>query len=166
MAKRKQFSPKFDLMKLYNGDDEDYVEFFDYIAEQEHQGAIDVETIKNVIRNQNRVDAIIVAQEMEKIGVGKFVIGRRGASTRLEWRFRSDSVGQVARGDIDELVSLASEDEAGEESTINETSASAGYIVHSFRLRPEESVSFKLPSDLSQMEASRLSDFIKSLPFE
>jgi len=152
------------LRQLYKGDDADYTKFFDYIAQREHQGTIEVDTIMEVIVGPYRADAIMVARTMEEIGLGKFIIGRRGSPTRLEWFFRSDSVGQLACGDIDELLSLEGEDEGSDE--MEEPVVGVWQIVHSFRLRPDESVRFQLPSNLTQQEAGRLSDFIKSLPFE
>ena len=36
---------------------------------------------------------------------------------------------------------------------------------HSFQLRPDASIALELPSDLTQLEARRLAEFIRTLPF-
>jgi hypothetical protein len=167
MAKRAQMSPSAKLRLLYETDDfGDWTGFLDSIADRAPESATNIDAILKSIVSPQRAEAIVVAREMEKYGVGKFISGRRGAPSRLEWYFRSDSVGKVARGDLNELVSLATEDEPGDESTADENDAGAEQIMHTFRLRQEETVRFQLPADLTQQEAGRLSEFIKSLPFE
>jgi hypothetical protein len=39
-------------------------------------------------------------------------------------------------------------------------------LEHQFRLRRDVRVSFRLPADFNSAEASRLADFIKTLPFD
>jgi hypothetical protein len=39
-------------------------------------------------------------------------------------------------------------------------------FVHTFQLRSNLTVSFRLPSDLRPTEAGRLADFIRTLPFD
>ena len=161
------------LRTLYNSDDKDYSAFFDRIAQRgRRRWDSDVELIRLMLVNTTRQDAIAVAKEMHEIGVATFVRGRRGAETRLEWRFRMDIVGQVARGDHDNLGEASEEREEGETAENaggpddSASEPAAGTLAHSFRLRPNGTVTFHLPADLTETEARRLGDFIKSLPFE
>jgi hypothetical protein len=46
----------------------------------------------------DRTELIEVFKALEVCGVGKFIIGRRGANTRFEWSVGLVSAGQVAHG--------------------------------------------------------------------
>ncbi len=154
------------IRSLNNDKTYPYPEFFDLIAQQAPQGMITADTIQGINPGAPRWIGIDMARKLAEVGAGKFVTGRRGSPTRLVWNMRSDSVGQVARGDHDQLVPLSDEDNAEDEGETDENAVGAGNIVHSFHLRPEQTIHLQLPSDLSRQEASRLSDFIKSLPFD
>ncbi len=54
-----------------------------------------------------REEITAVMQEFEKIGLGKYVTGRRGFKTRFVWEFGLVSVGQVAFGKMHTLEPLA-----------------------------------------------------------
>lgn len=56
----------------------------------------------------------MLAEELEKIGIGKLKVERRGGKTRIEWNFNRKSVGMVA-------VELASKlEEAGDQIDVDE----------------------------------------------
>lgn len=147
-----------------------FPKFFAMIAEQAPQDMITADALQEINPDAlaPRWIGINMARKLEEVGVGRFVTGRHKNPTRLVWTMRSDSVGQVARGDHDQLVRLSNEgnSEDEDEGETDENAVGAGDIVHSFHLRPEQTIHLQLPSDLSRQEASRLSDFIKSLPFE
>jgi hypothetical protein len=101
-----------------------------------------------------------VFRELEKLGCGKYVMGRRGWPSRFEWSVGLVSVGQAASGEEVEIEEVtpqaaaeADDDAAGEA------------LEHVFQLRPALPVTLTLPADLTPTEASRLSDFIRTLPF-
>ena len=100
-----------------------------------------------------------VFRQLEKLGCGKYVIGRRGHPSRFIWTSGLVSVGQVASGrGIDvEKVRLSSDVEDG---------SSADTLEHVFQLRPTVTVRLSLPANLTATEATRLADFIRTLPFE
>jgi hypothetical protein len=50
-------------------------------------------------------------KELDNIGIGKFVLGRRGFKTRLIWNCSPRSVGDVARGRATELESYEGPEE-------------------------------------------------------
>jgi hypothetical protein len=105
----------------------------------------------------DRAAVVDVFRRLEKLDLGKFVVGRRGQPSRLEWRYRLQDVGQAAAGEITEIEEAIGVDE--EEASASRTTR------HTFQLRPESAVTLDLPSDLTQHEAQRLAEFIKTLPF-
>ena len=105
-----------------------------------------------------RSDVIEVFRRFENLDLGKFLVGRRGQPSRMEWKYRLVDVGQAAAGelgDIEPADDLEDEDGIG-----------TRFMRHSFQLRPDVAVQLELPGNLSRTEAARLADFIKTLPFE
>ncbi len=105
----------------------------------------------------DRATVIDVFRRLEQLDLGKFVVGRRGQPSRIEWRYRLQDVGQAATGELTEIeeADRLEEEEGGP----------ARMTRHSFQLRPEAAIALELPSDLTQLEAKRLAEFIKTLPF-
>jgi hypothetical protein len=104
----------------------------------------------------SRADIIAVFRELEAAGCGSFKAGRKGWVSRFEWAVSFVSVGRAAAGETEQIEQIP-EDERTEED-------GAALVRHQFRLRADASVSFDLPANLSSAEASRLADFIKTLP--
>jgi hypothetical protein len=105
----------------------------------------------------SRATVIDVFRRFEQLDLGKFVVGRRGQPSRIEWRYRLQDVGQAAAGELTEIdqADRLDDEEAGPSRLTR----------HTFQLRPEASVALELPSDLTQHEAQRLAEFVKTLPF-
>lgn len=102
-----------------------------------------------------------VFRELGNLGAGRFVQGRHGYPSRIEWKFSIRSLGAVAKGEKaapDQVSADAVEDEADEEER-------EGVLTHEFQLRDGLKAQFNLPANLTEKEADRLSLFIKSLPF-
>ncbi len=47
----------------------------------------------------DRRKAIELARELERLGCGRFIMGRRGAPSRIEWQVSLKSIGRAAAGD-------------------------------------------------------------------
>ena len=97
-------------------------------------------------------------RKFDDLGLGRFVVGRRGAETRFEWNYDVKSIVRIATGEADEAEDVpqdAQEDDEGED-----------MLEHSFNLRPELTVTLRLPETFTAREAERLSGWIKSLPFD
>ena len=105
----------------------------------------------------SRGDVINFFKELEECRCGIFKTGRKGWPSRFEWTAQMVSVGQAAAGETEQVEEVRQEDIESEDS---ET------LRHVFFLRPDMPVTFELPRNLSPIEASRLADFIKTLPFE
>lgn len=121
-----------------------------------------VERIVQILMHEghavSRRDIIEVFKRLEELGCGRFVAGRRGHRSRLEWSVGLVSVGRLASGEAEEIESI-DEADAVEEGDVE-------LIEHSYQLRPDLRVSLELPSDLSAGEADRLARHIQTLPFE
>jgi hypothetical protein len=123
-----------------------------------------------------RQELIHVLQQLEQLGCGRFIPGRHSKPSRFEWTVEITSVGKAAKGEavaIPQSESIEVDEGDADPSDINQiipdnvySRGSSARIAHSYRLRPEFSVSFELPADLSAKEATRLADFIRTLPFE
>jgi hypothetical protein len=108
-----------------------------------------------------RGEVIQVFQELQLIGCGTFIVGRKGHSSRFQWIVGLPSVGKAAAGEDVPLDAISDEDrEQAEEAPEGELEN------YGFPLRPNLKVELRLPTDLSSAEASRLADFIKALPFD
>lgn len=94
------------------------------------------------------VDGIIEAD------IGKRIIGRHGAKSRILWAFTLQSIEKVARGETEILQKIGSK-----------PFTSQHLIEYSYPLRDDEPpTTVKLPRDLTKREAERLAMFIQSLP--
>lgn len=106
-----------------------------------------------------KADVIGAFRALEEAGCGKYVEGRHGWKSRFVWSVNSRHLAAVAVGaDAAEAEEYEAEQVDGE--------AVSELIEHTYWLRPDLSVTFELPTDLSQREAQRVSQFIDSLSFE
>lgn len=106
-----------------------------------------------------RADVIRVLRQLEDLGCGAFVVGRKGRESRFAWAVGLTGVGRAAAGDATDLREVSSE------ATESDGSDEDNTIAHSYVLRANFVARFALPSDLTSAEAARLADFIKTLPF-
>ncbi len=108
----------------------------------------------------SRGEVIAVFKRLEELGCGKFIVGRRGGASRFEWEYGMVDVGRAAAGEPAEPESISPEEKDSEEERLERM------LDHRFRLRRDLVVSLSLPADLSQVEAGRVAEFVKTLPFE
>ena len=97
---------------------------------------------------------------------GTFKIGRKGHQSRMLWSVEVVSLGKAAAGYSTAVNSI--EGEALDETVplLNEVNASQDSMRLTYPLRQNLTVAFSLPKNLTQKEANRLADFIKTLPFK
>lgn len=86
--------------------------------------------------------------------LAEFIVGRKSFPSRLRWLYTLPSIAKTASGAVSSPTAIA-----------NSVFSQPNIIKHSFRLRPEDVVTFDLPEDLTLAEAERLSKFILTLPF-
>ena len=122
-----------------------------------------------------RADVIGVLRKLAELGYGYFITGRRGHRTRFEWKYDLVSVGNAASGGtqvVEKIQPGSAQDNDDDDfpaalsaGSVAETTPE-GAIRHTFQLRPDWQIELTLPADLSVREASRLSEFVKTLPFD
>ena len=114
-----------------------------------------------------KADVIGVLRKLDELGCGDFRTGRKGHPTRFEWKYDLVSVGKAAAGGtqaVEEIQPTADQDNGDEEAAVK--TIPEGSIQHTFQLRPGWQIEITLPADLSTREAGRLSEFVKTLPFD
>jgi hypothetical protein len=88
----------------------------------------------------------------------------------MGWKVGIVSLGKAAAGQADsiELADEPMQDdtENGEDSTTTDFSPESSNMDVKYPLRPNLEVKLSLPKTITRREAERLSDFIRTLPFE
>lgn len=142
------------------------------------EGETEVEALESEVDPEiiSRNDIVGALKALEKRTCGKFIVGRKGARSRMQWRVDPGQLRAAALGEIDELPlldALEVIEVADSQARAVRTTPSAGppstdadLLSHAFNLRPGLTVHFDLPSSLTRSEAERLAKFIESLPFE
>jgi hypothetical protein len=97
-------------------------------------------------------------RQLAEAECGKYVEGRHGWKSRFVWSVKSRRVAAAAL-----KQEAPAEVEADDEI---EEAADDEMIEHAYVLRPDLSLSFDLPADLTRNEAERLATFIGTLSFE
>lgn len=124
--------------------------------------------LSNAGKGVARTDAINTFRKLAEAGCGKFLTGRKGHPTRFEWGYDLVSVAKAATGEVQvvEEIQPAPQTDNGDEPVIAEVAVPEGTIEHKYQLRAGWQITLALPSDLTSREAARLSEFIKTLPFD
>lgn len=102
-----------DIKRLYAGD-ADARAFLDRAASRQRDAsATSIDRIMTACE-LTRADAVRLAKRFEEIGCAEFIVGRRGALSRVEWRFSLISLGKIASGETTELESVGGDAEPDE----------------------------------------------------
>ena len=102
-----------------------------------------------------RPQLIYTLRALQTAGCGKFVHGRRGRPSRFAWAFSLRDVVQAVTGKPARIATA-------EKITV----MPPPMIEHSYRLRPELTISVSVPLNLTCREAQRLAEFVGTLSFE
>jgi hypothetical protein len=150
--------------------------FDDFAARRRNQKETKVDRLHAVLAGKegSRVsygDVRNFLQELAKLNCGEYRIGRRGKPSRFVWRVGLASLGQAAastRANVEELNADEAVDEtdAAEEPEAAPPRTETSDIRVIYPLRLDRHIEFLIPKDLTTREAQRLSDFIKTLPFD
>ncbi|MCI5047916.1 MAG: hypothetical protein MRY59_10465 [Aquisalinus sp.] len=106
---------------------------------------------------QDYSDIVELFRSLEDMDLGRFLVGRRGAETRFYWEYDVKSIAEIAVGEADSPEDFSRDTPIDDESE--------DMLKHAFNLRPNMTVTLKLPENFTQHEAERLAAWIKSLPF-
>jgi hypothetical protein len=161
---------------------EDAIILFEYFAKRRYNTS---ETKTNALLRAIRKEGndvrkplvIDIFRKLENLGCGQYVEGRRGRPSRFRWAVTLTSVGKAATGraaTVDSIgrgVAAAPTDVESTEGPLvsgqetSEGSRPVKIMTHQFNLRPNYTVTLDLPSDITSVEAERLSRMILTLPF-
>jgi len=101
---------------------------------------------------------------LQEFGMGKFIPGRRGHSSRFRWEVDSRHIDSAARRDLDR-EQMGSHPIPVHQDEAQHGSHKIGMRSHKYYLRPDLQISVHLPTDMTTAEAGRLSQSISSLPY-
>ena len=140
----------------------------DYLAARKKNSAkTDVDRLEQVLRQEGhsvaRKDIISVLKRLEDLHCGQFVVGRRGQPSRFEWAVQMSDLGSAARGEQRAVRAFDAEESELDEADV--AKPSDDLLLHTYMLRPNVVTTLSLPKDLTEKEAVRLAEFIKTLPF-
>jgi hypothetical protein len=111
-------------------------------------------------------EAIDVLRKLDELGCGDFITGRKGHPTRFAWRYPLSAIGKAAAAADPKLPEEIKRLDDAEDDSPEPLPAESELIVHSYQLRTGYKVQLELPADLTEREAWRLSEFLKTLPFD
>jgi hypothetical protein len=139
---------------------------FDHFAQRKNSSAqTTVDRLQTALRQDGhdaaRSDIIDLFRELANAGCGHFVVGRKGHPSRFEWLVSLVDVGRSAAGEAVKVEAIT-ESERGD--AINNDDG-VELIEHRYRLRADLDLRFELPVNLTSAEASRIADFVRTLPF-
>jgi hypothetical protein len=122
-------------------------------------------TQKTVISRRSLVRLLYA---LANAGCGSFRIGRRSKPSRFEWAAPAHSIASMILGETQaapEPVSTKNRLTQSTSSTPGPAASSGNELIHSYHLRRELTISIRLPADITEREAHRLADFIRTLWF-
>lgn len=133
--------------------------FLDHAAQRERDWSeTSVDRALTILNEQNveatRGDVVALFRQLEQLGCGQFVVGRRGRPSRIVWSASIVSVGRAAVGEEQVVAELPP--------TVSPPGGES--LTHIFHLRLDVEVTIDLPADLTPHEAERLAAFIRTLP--
>lgn len=154
-------------LKLLYEENECAAALLDAFSEREKKATVSpVDRLLTVLQEKRkpavRSQVIEVLKQLQNFGVGEFIAGRRGSVSRFRWKESLIDVGKLARGDD----ALSTDTRETEQAVEINPAVGENMIRHLYRLRPGNSVELVLPIDLTKGEAARLSEFIRTLPFD
>jgi len=142
--------------------------FLDHFADRQNNASeTTVDSMITILERQgldpNRSAIIEIFRDLESIGVGRFVVGRKQHVSRFFWSSESRGIGRQARS---EVPSADYQVDVAPSVSVAPGSSSRGFVSHPYLLRPGVQIAIDLPTDLNQTEATRIAEFIKTLPFD
>jgi len=155
------------LRELYKTDTTAKRVFDDLSRRQRNYAEVKVARMATRVWASRRA-VIQVFRKLEGAGCGEFVVGRGGWESRFVWTVGMVEVGKYAKGEeapIQHVEPTAGLEPEAEEPDEGAPGTSVQLFNHGFQLRPDLRVSLQLPRDLTAGEASRLAEFVKTLPF-
>jgi hypothetical protein len=145
---------------------------FDNLAARQNDIRVTPASRAAVLADASHGEIVALLRKLDELGAGEFKLGRRGSKTRMEWLLSVRSLGAAAQGAANEPEAIDptqvedSEAETRENGVSEFEAGESEWIAHTFQLRPDLRLTFKLPVDLTAKEAERLAGFIRQVPFD
>jgi hypothetical protein len=158
MIKRQMYEQ---LQKLRMDANESQLEFVREVAARAREPNANETTVEDT-RIPSKSDAIQLFRWLESVGCGELIVGRRKMKTRFRWGRQGAIV--VAKAILGEAIDFTEDGSELSEPLATVVHDRSSYK-HKFLLRSNLSIDITLPLDLTREEASRLADFIRSIPF-
>lgn len=168
------------IQRLYENNEEARV-VLDLMAKRSKAAKITTVDAVQKATGYDRSHVIALFRNLDEAGCGHFLSGRRAYPSRFAWSTNMVSVGKMAarvtKRAEPPVQSAAPQPEPEVSPPIPEveemplpepTSAPMPLptlIEHNFALRPDFSVTLKLPPDVKPVEVLRLTDYLQTLPF-
>lgn len=148
------------LRKL--GEDYSYAEdIFEYLSYNEKSYL--AHSVERVARGTgvDYYNSVKIFKVLDEMGMGSFVVGRKGHDTRFLWKFDSRSVGKVGIGKSYNILPI-------NKNTYDYDGLKPSEQIkkHEFYLREDYLLSIDLPSDFNQRDFARLSKWLATIPFD
>lgn len=154
------------IQRLYNTN-ATAKELFDWLASREKGANFTNASRASQMTGENYYDVIALFRELDELGLGRFIPGRKGGKSRFEWIYDVRSLGNAAKGvtvALREVPPDATDDE--DDGDEDSSTLSNDVLIHEFQLRTGSKIQLALPSDLTAREADRIGAWIRTLPFE
>ncbi len=91
-----------EIRALYE-EDEVAQRFFDWVSERKNDSAeTSLDRIASRL-NLHRSEAVALAKQLDHTKCARFILGRKGAKSRVQWAYSLRSLGMAAKGDVDQL---------------------------------------------------------------
>src|SRR5258706_6817864 len=170
-----------ELRQLYKNDGTAKAVLDDFAGRQRNQNVTKVERLATALSatDHSYHDVLKVLRRLGKLGYGNFVPGRKGHKSRMVWQVGIVSLGIAATGTRDDIETLfdgdvGDDDDADSPVPPMPLPMSAGTPQGSpsgakrvvYILRREFDAELIVPKDFSRVDADRLIQFIKTLPFD
>lgn len=159
------------VRKLYEGDSVARAAMNHFASRERNFSETTVESLEATLAKEapfvTRQGVVHLFQRLERLGCGKFILGRRFNKSRMAWRVSNIALAKAAQSAGDSAEMQTSPPATDDLVADPRTAVGSGdqEIEHTFRLRPEVVVRVKLPGNFKSAEAERLAAFIRSLPF-
>ena len=111
-------------------------------------------------------DLVALFKDLDKIGAGEFIVGRKGHDSRMSWLYNTNQIAKTAMGEGPAfgLISKVSNnaidllDSTKKQNSINS-------IKHSFNLRKNFQLEIELPENLDNDDLNRLKKWLDLLVY-
>jgi len=116
-------------------------------------------------------DLVSTFKELDKIGAGNFVVGRKGHDSRIVWKYDTKIIGEIGRNGFNIFHAISAGGLKGvPEGAVTlldlpKPANKSGAIKHSLNLRKDFQVDLELPEDISELELQKLKNWLDLLVY-